>query len=50
MLTLKDIENEAAFDEICKKSEELKKIKTNKGYFFGQHPLVQKSPTATAIY
>ena len=46
MLNLKNKENDAIFDEICKKT----KISKNEGYFFGQHPLIEKSPTATDIY
>ena len=45
MLNLKNNENEAVFDE--KKSEDQNKISKNEGYFFGQHPVVEKSPTAT---
>ena len=50
MLNLKNKENDAVFDEICKKSEDENKISKNEGYFFGQHPLVEKSPTAVDFY
>ena len=33
-----------------KKSEDLNKISKNEGSFFGQHPLVENSPTATDKY
>ena len=33
-----------------KKSEVLNKISKKEGYFFGQHPLVEKSPTASGFY
>ena len=36
--------------KFAKKSENKNKIAKNEGYFFGQHPLVEKSPTATDIY
>ena len=52
MLNLKNNDNDAVFDEICKKKRRLKyyKISKNEGYFFGQHTLVENSPTATATY
>ena len=51
MLNLKNNENDAVFDEMCKKKNAKIKIKfpKNEGCFFGQHPLVEKSPTATDI-
>ena len=49
MLNLKNNKNDAVFDEICKKKKRrLKIISKNQWYFFGQHPLVEKSPTVTA--
>ena len=36
--------------KFAKKSENKNKIAKNEGYFFGQHPLVEKSPTATDIF
>ena len=45
MLNLKNI-----FDEIFKKAKIKIKFQKMKGTFFGQHPLVEKSPTATDIY
>ena len=47
MLNLKNKEKDAVFDEICKKKRRFQKMKGT--YFFGQHPLVEKSPTATDI-
>ena len=38
------------WNEICKEWEDSYKISKNEGYFFGQHPMVEKSPTATDIY
>ena len=49
MLNSKNNENDAVFDEICKKKRNLNNISKNEGYFFGQHPLVENSPTATDI-
>ena len=51
MLSLKNNENHAVFDEICKKKKAKVKIKfqKNEGYFFGQHHLVEKSSPATAL-
>ena len=48
MLNLKNNENDVVFDEIFEKKRKLKKIKKNERYIFGQHPLVEKSPTVTA--
>ena len=31
-------------------NEKKNKIKKNEGFFFGQHSLVEKSPTTTEIY
>ena len=52
MLNLKNNEHDAAvFDEICKKNAKIKiKFQKNEGFFFGQHPLNKKSPTATDIF
>ena len=51
MLNLKNNEKDAVFDKICKKIAKFKiKFQKNEEYFFGQHPLVEKSPTATDIY
>ena len=52
MLNLKNKENDAVFDENCKKKKAKIKIKfqKNERYPFGQHPLVEKLPTATDIY
>ena len=36
-------------NEICKKKKNSNKFSRNEGYFFGQLPLVEKSPTATDI-
>ena len=47
MLNLKYNENDAIFDEICNKAKIKIKFLKNEGYFFGQHPLVEKTPTAT---
>ena len=33
--------------KFAKKSEDKNKISKNEGLFFGQHPLVEKTPTAT---
>ena len=46
MLNLKNNKNNALFEEICKKMKVEIKIQKNEGYFFGQHPLVENSPTA----
>ena len=35
--------------KFAKKSEDKNKISKNEGYFFRQHPLVEKSPTATEL-
>ena len=53
MLKLKNNENDAIFDEICNKKKAKIKMKFQKmefTYFFGQHPLVEKSPTAIDKY
>ena len=51
MLNWKNNENDAVVDEICIKNEKIKiKFQKNEGFFFGQHSLVEKSPTATDIY
>ena len=50
MLNLKNNKNEALFDEICKKKRRLKIISKNEGYFFGHHPLIEKSPTPSGVY
>ena len=47
MLNFKDNENNVVFDE---KSENKIKFQKIKCTFFGQHRLVEKSPTATDIY
>ena len=49
MLNLKNNEMDAVFDEIRKKKRRLKLNFKNEGYFFGQHPLAEKSPTAIGI-
>ena len=36
--------------KFAKKSEDQNKISKHEGYFFGQHPLVEKTPTATDMY
>ena len=51
MLNLKNNKNDAVINEIKKKTQikiQFQKMKDT--YFFGQHPLVEKSPTATDIY
>ena len=48
MLNLKTNENGAVFDKIFKK-QRLKFQKMKGTYFYGQHPLVKKSPPATDI-
>ena len=35
--------------KFAKKSEDYYKISKNEGYFLGQHPLAEKSPTAAAV-
>ena len=53
MLNLKNKENlmcAVVFDKMCKKSEDQNKISKNYGYFYGQHPLVEKPPTATDMW
>ena len=53
MLNLKNNENDAVFDEICKKKKSKFKIEFQKmmsRYFFGLHPLVEKSATATDTF
>ena len=51
MLNLENNENYAVFDEFYKKKKKTKikiKFQKMKGiYEFGQHPLVEKFPTAT---
>ena len=36
--------------KFANKSEDSNKMSKNEGYVFGQHPLVEKSPTATDKY
>ena len=51
MLCWENNENDAVFDEIFKKKAKIKiNFQKNEGYFSEQHPLVEKSPTATDIY
>ena len=47
MLNLKNNENDAV--SIRWNLQKKKKRRLNEGYFFGQHPLVEKSLTATNI-
>ena len=49
MVNLKYNENDAPFDEICKKKAKIK-IKLQKRKGCGQLPMVEKSPTATDMY
>ena len=49
MLNQKNNENDAVL-KFAKKNEDLNKISKNEAYFFGQHPLAEKSPTATDYY
>ena len=51
MLNYKNNANDAVYDEYCKKKKKKSKIKIskNEGYFFRQHPLVEKSSTATDV-
>ena len=50
MLNLQNNENGVFFDKICKKTKDTIKFQKMKGrYFYGQHHLVEKSPTATDL-
>ena len=50
MLNLKNNENDAVFDEIWKKKRRLKYKFKNWRVLFEQHPLFEKSPTATLLF